>query len=41
MDFYVEYLKKIITGTAADYDGISGKIILNDSGRRINANYDI
>ena len=37
----VESLKKIITGTAADYDGISGKIILNDAGDRINANYDI
>ena len=37
----VESLKNIITGTAADYDGISGKIILNDAGDRINANYDI
>lgn len=37
----VESLKKIITGTAADYEGISGKIILNDAGDRINANYDI
>jgi ABC-type branched-subunit amino acid transport system substrate-binding protein len=37
----VESLKKIISGTAADYDGISGKIILNDAGDRINANYDI
>ncbi|HEX5574210.1 MAG TPA: ABC transporter substrate-binding protein, partial [Nitrososphaeraceae archaeon] len=40
-DIDVESLKKIITGTAADYDGISGKIILNDAGDRINANYDI
>ncbi|MGV8106658.1 MAG: ABC transporter substrate-binding protein [Nitrososphaerota archaeon] len=37
----VESVKKIITGTAANYDGISGKIILNDAGDRINANYDI
>lgn len=34
-------LQKIITATAADYEGISGKIILNDAGDRINANYDI
>ena len=40
-DIDVESLKKIITGTAAEYDGISGKIILNDAGDRINANYDI
>lgn len=37
----VESLKNIITGTAADYNGISGKIILNDAGDRINENYDI
>jgi branched-chain amino acid transport system substrate-binding protein len=41
IDIDVESLKKIISGTAADYDGISGKIILNDAGDRINANYDI
>jgi branched-chain amino acid transport system substrate-binding protein len=41
IDIDVESLKIIITGTAADYEGISGKIILNDAGDRINANYDI
>ena len=41
VDIDVESLKKIITGTAAEYEGISGKIILNDAGDRINANYDI
>ena len=41
IDIDVESLKIIITGTAADYEGISGKIILNDVGDRINANYDI
>ncbi|HEX5921849.1 MAG TPA: ABC transporter substrate-binding protein [Nitrososphaeraceae archaeon] len=41
IDIDVESLKKIITGTAANYEGISGKIILNAAGDRINANYDI
>ena len=41
IDIDVESLKIIITGTAAHYEGISGKIILNDAGDRINANYDI
>ena len=33
-------LKKIINATAADYNGISGNIVLNAAGDRINANYD-
>jgi ABC-type branched-subunit amino acid transport system substrate-binding protein len=37
----IESLKKIINVTAADYDGISGNIVLNAAGDRINANYDI
>lgn len=41
IDIDVESLKKIINGTAANYEGISGKIILNAAGDRINANYDI
>lgn len=40
-DINIEFLKKIINATAANYDGISGNIILNDAGDRINANYDI
>jgi branched-chain amino acid transport system substrate-binding protein len=40
-DIDIEYLKKIINLTATDYNGISGKIILNAAGDRINANYDI
>lgn len=41
IDIDVEFLKKIINGTAANYEGISDKIILNAAGDRINANYDI
>jgi hypothetical protein len=33
--------KKIINATAADYDGVSGNIILNAAGDRIDANYDV
>lgn len=36
-----EYLKKIINSTAADYNGISGNIILNAAGDRVKANYDV
>ena len=32
---------RIIIGSAAEYDGICGKIILNDAGDRINGNNDI
>ena len=34
-DINIESFKKIINATAADYDGISGNIILNDAGDRI------
>jgi branched-chain amino acid transport system substrate-binding protein len=37
----IESLKKIIIATAAEYNGISGRIILNAAGDRINANYDM
>jgi ABC-type branched-subunit amino acid transport system substrate-binding protein len=37
----IESLKKVINATAAEYNGISGNIILNAAGDRINANYDI
>jgi branched-chain amino acid transport system substrate-binding protein len=40
-DIDIESLKKIINATAADYNGVSGNIILNAAGDRINANYDI
>lgn len=40
-DINIESLKKIINATAADYDGISGNIILKDAGDRKNANYNI
>jgi branched-chain amino acid transport system substrate-binding protein len=40
-DIDIESLKKIINATAADYNGISGNIVLNAAGDRINANYDI
>jgi ABC-type branched-subunit amino acid transport system substrate-binding protein len=40
-DIDIESLKKIINATATDYDGISGNIVLNAAGDRINANYDI
>ena len=40
-DIDIESLKKIINTTAADYDGISGNIVLNAAGDRINANYDL
>jgi len=40
-DIDIESLKKIINATAAEYNGISGNIILNAEGDRINANYDI
>jgi ABC-type branched-subunit amino acid transport system substrate-binding protein len=40
-DIDTEYLKKIINSTAADYNGISGNIILNAAGDRVNANYDV
>jgi branched-chain amino acid transport system substrate-binding protein len=40
-DIDIESLKKIVIATAAEYDGISGNIILNAAGDRINANYDI
>lgn len=40
-DVDIEYLKKIINSTAADYNGISGNIILNAAGDRVNANYDV
>jgi branched-chain amino acid transport system substrate-binding protein len=34
-------LKNIINGTARSYNGISGKIILNGAGDRVNGNYDL
>ena len=37
----IESLKKVINATAAEYHGISGNIILNGAGDRINAKYDI
>jgi ABC-type branched-subunit amino acid transport system substrate-binding protein len=37
----IDHLKKIIITTATNHFGISGKIILNDAGDRINGNYDI
>jgi branched-chain amino acid transport system substrate-binding protein len=40
-DIDIEYLKKIINSTAADYNGISGNIILNAAGDRVKANYDV
>lgn len=40
-DIDIEYLKKIINSTAADYKGISGNIILNAAGDRVKANYDV
>lgn len=40
-DIDIESLKKVINATAAEYNGISGNIILNAAGDRINANYDI
>ncbi|HEX7275076.1 MAG TPA: penicillin-binding protein activator, partial [Nitrososphaeraceae archaeon] len=40
-DINIEYLKKIINSTAADYNGISGNIILNAAGDRVKANYDV
>lgn len=41
IDIDIESFKKIINATAADYDGVSGNIILNAAGDRIDANYDI
>ncbi|HJR84359.1 MAG TPA: hypothetical protein VJ772_03215 [Nitrososphaeraceae archaeon] len=40
-DIDIEYLKKIINSTAADYNGISGNIILNAAGDRVKADYDV
>jgi ABC-type branched-subunit amino acid transport system substrate-binding protein len=40
-DIDIESLKRIINATAADYNGVSGNIILNAAGDRINADYDI
>jgi branched-chain amino acid transport system substrate-binding protein len=37
----IESLKNVINATAAEYNGISGNIILNAAGDRIDANYDI
>ena len=37
----VDNLKKVIISTASLHYGISGNIVLNDAGDRINANYDI
>jgi ABC-type branched-subunit amino acid transport system substrate-binding protein len=37
----VDNLKKVIISTASLHNGISGNIVLNDAGDRINANYDI
>ena len=34
-------LKNIINGTAKSFDGISGKIILNNAGDRVGGNYDL
>ena len=34
-------LKNIINSTARSYNGISGKIILNGAGDRVNGNYDL
>jgi hypothetical protein len=34
-------LKNIINATARSYNGISGKIILNGAGDRVNGNYDL
>jgi branched-chain amino acid transport system substrate-binding protein len=40
-DIDIEYLKKIINSTAAEYNGISGNIILNAAGDRVKGNYDV
>ena len=37
----VDNLKKVIITTASLQYGISGNIVLNDPGNRINADYDI
>jgi len=41
MKLMLTILKKIIITTTILHDGISGNIVLNDAGDRINANYDI
>ena len=41
MKIDIDSLKKVINATAAEYNGISGNIILNAVGDRTNANYDM